>query len=118
MDVNRMRGGSLEVAPGLEIALHKGFTVQKHLGWFMEGAIACTPNSDWRSNVQLLLKPGLSWDIEPGLQFEATVGRNLWEPEGLVSNTSDGGQYIYAAALVWSPTFAPKPTANKGNGFK
>lgn len=118
MDVNRLRSGSLEVAPGLEISLHKGFTVQKHLGWFMEGALACTPSSEWRSNVQILLRPGLSWDITPGLQFQAKFGRNLWEADGLVSNTSEGGQYIYAASLVWSPTFDPKRTAEKGNAPK
>jgi hypothetical protein len=118
LDVNRLQNGSLEVAPGAQIALHKGFTLQKRLGWFVEGAIASTPTSEWRPNVQILLKPGLSWDIEPGLQLEATVGRNLWGAEGLVSNTSEGGQYLYTAALVWSPTYGPKPSANKRNGSK
>ena len=118
LDVNRLHNGSLEVAPGAQIALHKGFTLQKHLGWFVEGALASTPTSGWRPNIQILLKPGLSWDIEPGLQLEATVGRNLWGAEGLVSNTSEGGQYLYTAALVWSPTYGPKPTSNKKSGSK
>ncbi len=115
LDINRLRNGSLEVAPGVEIGLHKGFSIQKRLGWFVDADLATTPYSEWRSGVQVQIKPGLSWELLSSLRLQATVGRNFWGPEGLVSNTSDGGKFLFSASLVWSPTYGLPQASKRGD---